>query len=111
MTIVVLTAGRSSLCYPIPAAADRQNVLRTRFCGKSVPAVRSMPVSATPSLSPVSTIATTANRTGEIDMRNPFIPSRSRICNWVETALIFGVAAMGLIAVVVATYRQLTGAF
>lgn len=106
MSIVALTAGRSSLCHPITASAGRQNVLRTRSSGKSVPAARPMPVSATSSLSSVSTIATTPNRTGEIDMRNPFIPSNSPICRWADTALIFGVVTAGILAVVAATLRS-----
>lgn len=104
---VALTAGRSSPCYPVPASAGRQNVLRTRSGGKSVPAARSLPVSATTSLSPVFSIATTPIRTGEIDMKNPFIPSRSRICQWADTALIFSVVAAGLVAAMAATLRQL----
>ena len=106
MRIAALTAGRSSLCHPISASAGRQNVLRTRSSGKSVPAARPMPVSATSSLSPVSTIATTPNRTGEFDMRNPFIPSQSTICHWADTILIFAVIAAGLIAVLAAVLRS-----
>lgn len=92
----VRTIGCSSLCHP---GSHRQGFLS--------PAVQSMTVRSTPSQSRLSSFPTTSNRTGEFDMRNPFIPSRSTICRLADTALIFGVAAAGLVAVIAATLRQM----
>lgn len=47
-----------------------------------------------------------AKVTDKIDTRNPFIPSTSPICRMADTALIFGVAAAGLLAVLVSLAMQ-----
>jgi hypothetical protein len=41
-------------------------------------------------------------------MRNPFIPSRSRICRLADMVLIFAVSAAGLSAAVVSLLLQVT---
>jgi len=40
-------------------------------------------------------------------MENPFIPSRSRLCNAAQTALLFSVALCGLLAAAIAVGKQL----
>jgi hypothetical protein len=42
-----------------------------------------------------------------IDMQNPFIPSREPICRIADTALVFAVAAAGAAAVAAAVVRQI----
>jgi len=99
--------GCSSLCHP---GFHRQGDRWSRSGGRSSPAVQSKTVRATPSSSRVSEFATTPNRTGRIDMENPFIPSRSRICRVADIALIFGVVIAGLVAVIAAVCNQMQGA-
>lgn len=100
------TIGCSSLCHP---GFHRQGDRFSRSGGRSSPAVQSKTVRATPSPSSVSEFATTPNRTGRIDMENPFIPSRSCICQVADMALIFGVVVAGLVAVTAAVCSQLQG--
>ncbi len=43
-------------------------------------------------------------------MRNPFIPSQSKVCRAADTALAFGVILFALLAIVAAVANQLAGA-
>lgn len=104
---VARTIGCSSLFYP---EFHRQGDRFSRSGGRSSPAVQSKTVRATSSQFRVSEFATMPIRTGKIDMENPFIPSRSRICRVADMALIFAVAVAGLAAVIAAVLNQIKAA-
>ena len=68
------------------------------------PAVSHGAVRATTELSRVSAPKPMAKVTPEFGS-NPFIPARSSICRAADTTLIFGVVAMGLVAVIFSVAR------
>jgi len=89
---------RSSLCHPVPASADRQ--------GEDAPAVRSLIDRVTALLSCITGSATTAKPRGELDLKNPFIPSFSPVCRAADTALLFCVVLFSLAAAGAALFQQ-----
>jgi hypothetical protein len=68
------------------------------------PAVSHGAVRATTEVSRVSVLKPMAKVTPEFGS-NPFIPGRSSICRTADTTMIFGVIAMGLVAVIISIAR------
>jgi hypothetical protein len=47
-----------------------------------------------------------AKRRADLDIRNPFIPSRSPVCRVADQALVCGAALFGFVAALIALIRQ-----
>lgn len=92
-----------------PKLTGRANT-SSRKSGLFAPAVQSETVSATPRPSFNRWRPTMTKQHGKIDTSNAFIPSRSPVCRWADTVLVFAVTVAGVVAAAAAIAAQFWGA-
>lgn len=102
-----VTTGRdgSGLYHPTGIAPVRQSATAPKGA-LFAPAVHAAVSAATPYQSRKLAGATMTKRRPQFDNRNPFIPSLSPACQWIDQVLIFSVLAAGLAAGLAALFSQ-----